>query len=211
MTFRLAALAFALISTSAVAQTYNPDFYRPETVRGGCDKTGCNDFQIVEQRPVTRAPEGTLYQTRIRLFRSSSMGHQNTGQQEGYVYCSRTTPAIIARTGDQRLMAFYVAPYAQKESRDTSSYYALYFAACHGPEAGKAAANAGQRPGLAQSLGYRVALAQSRMEQVNSPEDIMGGSYTPPPPPVARAPLDDEGDLDYGERPLPPRDVGPRW
>ena len=48
---------------------------------------------------------------------------------------------------------------------------AVYFAICHGLQAGRAAVR--DLPGVAQSLGYRVSLAQSKTVALNRAEDVM--------------------------------------
>jgi hypothetical protein len=58
------------------------------------------------------------------------------------VYCSRTKPALVAEKNG-RTMAFYLAPFSSRESRETirqnANFHALYFSTCHGMEAGRAA------------------------------------------------------------------------
>ena len=87
-------------------------------------------------------------------------------------------------------MAFYLAPFATEESRESvrrnANFHALYFTICHGMEAGKAAVH--NLAGIAQSHGYRVALAQSRLVTLNRAEDVMGPGERPVAdarPPVA--------------------------
>ena len=75
-------------------------------------------------------------------------------------------------------MAFYLAPSATAESREqirqNASFRALYFSLCHSPEAGRAAVH--NVSGVAQSLGYRVALAQSKLQPLTRAEDILASS-----------------------------------
>jgi hypothetical protein len=112
---------------------------------------------------------------------------------------------------DGRTMAFYLAPSATAESREgirkNASFHALYFSLCHGAEAGKAAVH--NLSGVAQSLGYRVALARSKLEPLTRAEDIL----TPTSRRAADAGLD-RGMLDRGmeerlERLGPSRAVAP--
>jgi hypothetical protein len=105
------------------------------------------------------------------------------------VFCSRTKPAIMAEQNGQT-MAFFLAPFATQESRESvrqnANFHALYFAICHGREAGRAAVNS--LAGVAQSLGYRVALAQSKLVPMKRAEDVVAGVNDPGarPPPEAR-------------------------
>ena len=51
------------------------------------------------------------------------------------------------------------------------NYYALYFAICHGLEAGRAAAK--NKIAVAKQLGYQVSLDALRSINLSSPEDIV--------------------------------------
>ena len=72
-------------------------------------------------------------------------------------------------------MAFFLAPFATQESRESvrqnANFHALYFAICHGREAGKMAVH--NLAGVAQSHGYRVALAQSKLVPLKQAEDAL--------------------------------------
>ena len=153
MLIRIAALALALIGPAA-AQDYN----QPDIVRGLCQKDGCDEFRVLSAEPVTSTEEGRLLRTRIQTFHASSRGRANQKEENGFVYCSRTKPAIMAEQNGQT-MAFFLAPFATQESRESvrqnANFHALYFAICHGREAGKAAVH--NLAGVAQSHGYRVA------------------------------------------------------
>ena len=91
MLIRSAALALALAGPAA-AQDYN----QPDIVRGLCQKNGCDEFRVLSAEPVTSTDEGRLLRTRIQTFHASSRGRANQNQESGYVYCSRTKPAIMA-------------------------------------------------------------------------------------------------------------------
>ena len=166
---RIAALALALTG-SAAAQDYN----QPDIVRGLCQKHGCDEFRVLSAEPVTSTDEGRLLRTRIQTFRASYQGRANQNEENGYVYCSRTKPAIMAEQNGQT-MAFFLAPFATQESRESvrqnANFHALYFAICHGREAGKAAVH--NLAGVAQSQGYRVALAQSKLVPLKRAEDVL--------------------------------------
>jgi len=152
----LIALAF-LLSTPALAQSDD----RPDIIRGLCRPDGCDEFAILAASPLAQGGEGTLMQTRVKTFHASSSGRREFGAENGYVYCSPTKPAILAEKNGHT-MAFYLAPFETRESRETirqnATFHALYFSICHGPEAGRAAVR--NLSGVAQSLGYRVALPQ---------------------------------------------------
>src|SRR5205085_12610211 len=153
--FRLVALALVLTGPAA-AQDYN----QSDIVRGLCQKDGCDEFRVLSAEPVTSTDEGRLLRTRIQTFHASYRGRANQKEENGYVYCSPTRPAIMAEQNWQT-MAFFLALFATQESRESvrqnANFHALYFAICHGREAGKAAVH--NLAGVAQSLGYRVALA----------------------------------------------------
>src|SRR5918997_2063441 len=127
-----------LLSTPAVAQTYN----RADIVRGLCRPDGCDEFAIQAASPLIKGGEGTLMQTRVKTFHASSTGRRELSEENGYVYCSRTKPAIVAEKNG-RTMAFYLAPFSTRDSRETirqnANFHALYFSICHSMEAGRAA------------------------------------------------------------------------
>ncbi len=190
-----------VLSTPTLAQTYT----RSDIVRGLCQPDGCDEFTILRADRIATSDEGTLMKIRVRTFHASKAGRQERGKQDGYVYCSRTTPAIMAER-DGRTMAFYLAPSATAESRErtrrNASFHALYFSLCHGTEAGKAAAH--NLSGVARSLGYQVALAQSKLEPLARAEDILG----PTPRQSANAGLD-RGMEERPEQLVPPGRVPP--
>jgi hypothetical protein len=166
------ALLFLVVFSSPVlAQTDN----RADIVRGLCQPDGCDEFAIVEADPVAADDDGTLMRTRLKTFHASQAGREELGDEDGYVYCSRTSPAVLADQ-DGRTMAFFLAPTPSAPSREAirrnANYHAVYFAICHGPEAGRAAA---QNPaGVAAGLGYRVSLARPRTATLDRAEDIIG-------------------------------------
>jgi hypothetical protein len=123
---RLAALLLALAGPAA-AQDYN----QPDIVRGLCQKDGCDEFRVLSAEPVTSTDEGRLLRTRIQTFHASHAGRQERAQETGYVFCSPTRPAIMAEQNGQT-MAFFLAPFATQESRESvrqnANFHALYFA-----------------------------------------------------------------------------------
>jgi hypothetical protein len=175
MMIRILALALVL-SSPALAQSYN----RGNAVRGLCQPDGCDEFAIVAADRIAATEEGTLFKTRLRTFHASGAGRQDLGEENGYVYCSPTKPAIMADQ-DGRTMAYFLAPFSTSDSRETirrnSNYHAVYFTICHGAEAGRAAVR--DLSTTAQDLGYRVPLAQSRTAALNRPEDVMAGASQP--------------------------------
>jgi hypothetical protein len=189
----LVALALVL-ATPAFAQTDA----RPEIIRGLCRPDGCDEFAILAASPLIKGGEGTLMQTRVKTFHASSAGRRELSEENGYVYCSRTKPAIVAEKNG-RTMAFYLAPFSTKESRETirqnANFHALYFSICHGMEAGQTAVR--NLPGVAQHLGYRVALPQSQSVALSRVEDIL--------PPENRRSAEARNDLRLG----PPANMPP--
>jgi hypothetical protein len=176
------ALALALSAAPAAAQDYN----RTDLVRGLCQPDGCDEFAILSAERLTTADEGALFKTRVKTFHASYGGRKETGEENGYVYCSRTKPAVMAEQNG-KVLAFYLAPFATQESRESvrrnANFHALYFTICHGMEAGKAAVH--NLSGVAGSYGYRVPLAQSKLTALNRAEDVMGPGE---PSPVAAQP-----------------------
>jgi hypothetical protein len=162
-----------VLATPALAQSY----HRSDIVRGLCQPNGCDEFTVLRADRIAASDEGTLLKTRVRTFHASSAGRQERGEQDGYVYCSRTRPALMAERAG-RTMAFYLASSATAESRErirqNASFHALYFSLCHGTEAGRAAVH--NVSGVAQSFGYRVALAQSKLQPLTRAEDILASS-----------------------------------
>jgi hypothetical protein len=131
MTPHILALALALFASSALAQDYN----RQDLVRGLCQKDGCDEFTILAADRIRTTDEGTLFKTRLKPFHASYAGRQDRGEENGYVYCSPTRPAIMAEQNGQT-MAFFLAPFATQESRESvrqnANFHALYFTICHG-------------------------------------------------------------------------------
>lgn len=189
----LVALAL-VIATPAFAQTYD----RPDIIRGLCRPNGCDEFAILAAFPLIKTGEGTLMQTRVQTLHASSAGRRELSEETGYVYCSRAKPAIVGEKGG-RTMAFYLAPFSTREGRETirqnANFHALYFSICHGMEAGRAAVR--NLPGVAQELGYRVALPQSQYVALSRVEDIL--------PPENRRPVEARNDI----RPVPPVSMPP--
>jgi hypothetical protein len=189
----LVALALVL-ATPALAQAYD----QAAIIRGLCRPDGCDEFAILAASPLATGDEGRLMQTRVKTFHASSSGRRELSVENGYVYCSRTKPAIVAEKGG-RTMAFYLAPFATRESRETirqnANFHALYFSICHGLEAGRAAVQ--NMPGVAHEFGYRVALPQSQSVALSRVEDIL--------PPEGRRSAEARNET----RPAPPASMPP--
>jgi len=168
----LVALFLVLATSPAFAQDYS----RQDIVLGLCQPDGCDEFTVLAADRLKVTRDGTLLKTRIQGFHASHAGRQERGQEDGYVYCSPTRPATMAEENGQTI-AFFLAPFATQDSRESvrknANFHALYFAICHGREAGKAAVHS--LAGVAQSFGYRVALAQSRLVPLNlkRAEDVL--------------------------------------
>ena len=165
----LAVAAHVLLATPAMAQNDS----RPEIIRGLCQKDGCDEFTVLKADRVRADEEGTLFQTRIRTFHSSSRGRVEKGEDTGFVFCSPTKPTILAQS-QGKVAGFQIAMAPTQESRETirqqANFYAMYFTICHGPEAGRAAVQNLQ--GVAQQFGYRSPLAKSVMVTFTSPEEV---------------------------------------
>src|SRR5215207_4510497 len=176
MTRTLVALALALSTSPALAQDYN----RQDLVRGMCQKDGCDEFTILAADRIRATEEGTLFKTRLKTFHASHAGRKDQGEENGDVFCSPTRPTIMAEQNGQTV-AFFLAPFATHESRESvrknANFHALYFAICHGREAGKAAVH--DLAGVAQSQGYRVTLAQSKLVPLNRAEDVLTTAGNP--------------------------------
>ena len=170
MTRTFTALALALSATSALAQDYN----RQDLVRGLCQKDGCDEFTILAADRIRATDEGALFKTRLKTFHASHAGRKDQGEENGYVFCSPTRPTIMAEQNGQTV-AFFLAPFATHESRESvrknANFHALYFAICHGREAGKAAVH--NLAGVAQSQGYRVTLGHSKLVLLKQAEDVL--------------------------------------
>ncbi len=189
----LVALALVL-ATTAFAQSYD----RVDLIRGLCRPDGCDEFAILAASPLVQGETGTLMQTRVKTFHASANGRRELSEEAGNVYCSRIKPAIVAQKGE-RTMAFYLAPFATKENRETirqnANFHALYFSICHGMEAGRAAVR--NLSSVAQELGCRVALPQSQYVALSRVEDILG--------PENRRSAEARNDV----RPIPPTNMPP--
>jgi hypothetical protein len=90
----LVALALVL-ATPAFAQTYD----RPEIIRGVCRPDVCDEFAVLAASPLIKGGEGTLVQTRVKTFHASSVGRRELSEENGYIYCSCTKPAVAAEKG----------------------------------------------------------------------------------------------------------------
>jgi hypothetical protein len=166
MRLTMAALILVLLGAPAIGQGSS----RGDLVRGQCRQDGCDEFSIVSKEPMAEARNGILFRTQVRTYLASPQGRSDLGEESGYVFCSAMSPAIMSEQ-DGRTVAFLLAPYARRESRENTNFYALYFAMCHGTEAGRAAARDWR--GVAQALRYDVPLGQSRTETLNDPREVM--------------------------------------
>ena len=170
---KLLVLVLLLAAGSAYAQAPA----RPEIVRGLCSKDGCDEFAILDKQPAATGPDGQLFRTRVRVFHASAAGRRDGGEENGFVYCSATRPAIVNASPGGAPLAFLLAPDEQVASyvqRKSTNFYALYFSLCHGIEAGRAAAR--DRQGTARSLGYRVARQTAATVTLKSIDEIVGAS-----------------------------------
>ncbi len=146
----------------------------PEIVRGLCQKDGCAEFVVEQREPVGKGPDGALFRTRVRTFHVDHVARREGGVEDGYVYCSRSRPAVISSVPGRPVSALFIAPFEPKPGwalRSTANFYSLYFAICEGPDAGRRAAE--DRAGLARSLGYSTTLTEPRTATLSKPEDVM--------------------------------------
>ncbi|MCW6507109.1 hypothetical protein [Lichenifustis flavocetrariae] len=176
MQLRCSALAFLVILLPWAAQAQGTS--STEIIRGLCQKDGCAEFAILEKTPVAPGPDGQLFKTKVETFHASSQGRASQGEESGFVYCSATRPAVISVQPDRPATAFMLAPDEQSPAwaqRSSVNFFAIYFAVCHGPEAGRAAAKG--RAGVAHSFAYHVPLTASRQISLEHAEDIL----KPPP------------------------------
>ena len=156
----------ALTPTVAHAQSY----YRDDIVRGVCRRDGCDDFTIEEVRPVANYADGSLHLARIGVFHASFRGRVSRGTDEIHVLCSTSRPALVENSFG-KYVAYFLAPLGRgREPRETINYYALYFAVCHGLEAGKLGAK--DKASVAARSGYRVALDAIRSINLSAPYDV---------------------------------------
>jgi hypothetical protein len=145
-----------------------PSWALASPVRGPCQGTHCEEFELLERTTLRSGSEGTLI--RIRTLAWTSDGFQRLGQADetGYVFCSTTRPALIM-TEKGTTLAVMLAPLSDWEYDKTPGLYARYFEACH--DAGTKVATDRQR--LARQLGYRVLRVNaSRPLGLSNPESI---------------------------------------
>lgn len=161
---------FALLALVAISPAMAQNGGRADIIRGLCRQDGCDEFAIVSKDPMAESDHGILFRTRVRTFLANAQGRADQGEENGYVFCSATVPAILSEQGGQTV-AFLLAPYAQREARENTNFYALYFAMCHGTEAGRSAARDWR--GVAGSLNYNVPLPRSRTMTLAAPQDIL--------------------------------------
>lgn len=175
-------LAVVLLATPAGAQDDN----RADLVRGLCQPNGCDEFRIVAIEPVRAGAEGRLKRLRVQTFHASYSGREARGEETSYVYCSPTRPAVVAQKGE-RTVGILLAPFATEDSRETmrgfTTFGAIYFAACHGVEAGRSAAR--DLRATAQSFDYRVAATRAQVVNLKRAEDILGPAAAAPAPGAA--------------------------
>jgi hypothetical protein len=165
----LAVAALVLLTAPALAQTYS----RSDIIRALCQKNGCDEFSVLSVDRIRVDEEGTLFRTRIRTYHASNRGRVERGEDTGYVFCSPTKPTILAES-DGKVAGFQIATAPTQERREMlrqqANFYSMYFAVCHGPEAGRAAVQNLQ--GVAQQFGYRSPLAKSVMVTFAHPEEV---------------------------------------
>ena len=172
MQLKWSTLALLALSIPLAAQAQGSS--SAEIIRGLCQKNGCAEFAILEKTPVANGPDGQLFKTKVETFHASSQGRVSQGEESGFVYCSAMRPAVISMQPDRPATAFMLAPDERGPAwaqRTSVNFFAIYFAVCHGPEAGRAAAK--DRAGVARSFAYHVPLTASRQISLAHAEDIL--------------------------------------
>ena len=109
----LAIAALVLLATPALAQ----DNSRPDIIRALCQKDGCDEFTVLKADRIRADEEGTLFQTRIRTYHSSSRGRVEKGEDTGYVFCSSTRPTVLAQS-EGKIVGFQIATAPTQETRE---------------------------------------------------------------------------------------------
>src|SRR4051812_11690287 len=110
MLFRCVAFALLAMTLPASAQSSSP----AEIIRGQCRQDGCDELTIVSKEPLIESDHGILFRTRVRTFLASSRVRADQREENGYVFCSAMTPAIMAER-DNQTVAFVLAPFAQRQ------------------------------------------------------------------------------------------------
>lgn len=105
---------------------------------GRCHMDYCSWFSVEEKDLIGTSPKGALFRTVTKAWSSyHPNGSYNrktrrTGGQEivGYVFCSKTEPALIYRKGTGAWSAIMLTPYNPYGAIMTSLN--VYFVLCHG-------------------------------------------------------------------------------
>jgi hypothetical protein len=171
-------VSLLLLCQAGQAQSVDPG----QIVRGLCQKDGCAEFAILDKQPVANGTDGQLFRTKVQTFHASQQGRMSQGVEDGFVYCSQVRPAVISTQPGQPIVALFLAPDDRRPSwalRGTTNFVAIYFAICHGVEAGRSAAL--DRSRTAESFGYHVALDQPRQATLKQVQDILQPSGALPP------------------------------
>jgi hypothetical protein len=159
-------LALVVLASAAGSVSATP-------VRGQCEGTRCEEFEIVERKVVREGGDGTLVWTRLLGWTRDGFQRLGERQESGHVFCSTVRPAVITTENDVTSTVM-LAPLSSWEYDKHSILYTKYFEACH--DAG--AEIAFRRDGLARELGYKAPrLNSSRPLGLTKPESIF---YFPP-------------------------------
>jgi hypothetical protein len=182
----LLAAAATLCATAALSQGYN----RTDLVRALCHKDGCDEFAITQNTVIREIPDGILRKVTIDMFKASHAGRAAAASETSYTYCSKRHPALIAQRPG-KVVALMIAPFnpdPPEMVRKAQNFTAIYFAACHGVEQGRA--SVASRMAVAESLGYPRVVETVRSMPLSRPEEIVT-MYEPKPieqKPVAAIP-----------------------
>jgi hypothetical protein len=137
-------------------------------VRGPCQGSQCQEFELLDRRTIRAGPNGTLIWVRTLAWTSDGPHRRGQIDETGHVFCSTTRPALIV-TERGLTSAVMLAPLSPWEYEQRPGLYARYFEACHnlGTEV------ATGRQALARDLGYRVLRVNvSRPLGLSKPEGI---------------------------------------
>jgi len=137
-------------------------------VRGPCQGTQCQEFELLDRRTIRAGSDGTLIWIRTLAWTRDGSRRLGQADETGHVFCSTTRPALII-TQKGATSAVMLAPLSAWEYDQRPGLYARYFEACH--NAGTEIATG--RQVLARQLGYRVLRVNaSRYLGLSKPESI---------------------------------------
>jgi hypothetical protein len=166
-TLILAGAVVTMLFTTAAAgdrKYAGPEFRAllGKIIRGRCATGTCSWFSIESAKPAGQSSRGQLFKLNTKSWYSRDTEGSNRraprrGGEEAisFVFCSKTSPAMIFQQGDGEWTARRLAP------DNTSTIYGavvddyiMYWAACHGKDVNNSSYDDDER--LAKKLGYNV-------------------------------------------------------